>query len=117
MNKIEPKLDWLLVELDKPEEKEGSIILMPSDENNKFTGTVVAVGPGKYNSKGGRNRVGVEVGEKVAFLRWHLEHKTGKSIRSLLGGLEIESVKGELGLIREPDVLFAFDKNDKVSVS
>jgi co-chaperonin GroES (HSP10) len=110
--KVHPLFDWVLVEVDKPAERRGMIIIDPDSQfNNVRTATVVAVGRGrKVNHH--RVPVGVEPGEKVAFLRWHLEHGTGKKIVAALGDL------GEnLGLIRGADILFAYPKGTHVEVT
>jgi co-chaperonin GroES (HSP10) len=112
--KLRPLSDRILLQLDPlPEETKGGIILVSDNSvSNVRTGTVLRVGPGLVNKYGYRIPVGVEPGERVAFLRWHLEHQSGKRIMSFLAGL------GEdLGLIRGPDVLFAFPPSMKVEIS
>ncbi len=108
---IRPLSDWILVRLDKFEENRGSIIILEdSSANPILTGTVEAVGPGR-KIEDRKAPVGVEKGEKVAFLRWHLEHKSGKQRSSFLSDL------GEdLALIRAADVLFAFSASEGVRI-
>jgi len=109
---ITPLSDWVLVELDPFEEKgPDSIILVGNVDAQKVrTATVRAVGRGKKVDDH-RTPVGVEVGEKVAFLRWHLEHKNGKQMSAALEGF------GEnLGLIRSNDILFAYVAGEEVRV-
>lgn len=109
-----PLSDYILIKLDPlPEETKGGIILIADNGvSNVRSGTVLRVGPGKPNERGHRIPIGVEPGERVAFLRWHLEHQSGKKIASFLAGL------GEdLGLIRAPDVLFAYHSSTKVEIS
>lgn len=108
---ITPLSDWVLVELDPFDDKRaGSIILVSDSDQRVRTATVRAVGLGK-KVEDHRVPVGVEVGEKVAFLRWHLEHKNGKQMSAALEGF------GEnLGLIRANDILFAYVAGENVRV-
>jgi co-chaperonin GroES (HSP10) len=87
-----------------PEVKGGIVLVQGSAVNTIRTGIVRKVGPGRY-AKGTNKRVnpGLEVGERVGFLRWHLEHKTGKQVTSFLEGEE-----DNVGLIRVADILFAY---------
>lgn len=111
---LRPLSDYILVRIDPlPEETKGGIVLVADNSvSNVRSGTVLRVGPGRVNNRGHRIPIGVEPGERVAFLRWHLEHQSGKRITSFLAGL------GEdLGLIRGPDVLFAYPPSMKVEIS
>lgn len=103
---IRPINDWLVVKLDPLEDRMlGDIILLADSSANIIrTGVVVACGPGRYaTGSSKRAPICVDVGEKVAFLRWHLEHKTGKQVMSFL-----EGVGEDLALIRSTDVLIAY---------
>lgn len=107
---LRPLSDRILVELDPmKEESKGGIILVGDKSTEAVrTGTVVRVGPGK---KAGHARapLGVEIGEKVAFFRWHQEHQQGKQMTHVLGPDHV--------LIKAEDVLFAFDKSVAVEVN
>lgn len=108
-----PKQDVVLVKLDplKDETRAGIIILKDTTAQIVRTGTVLAVGPGRLSKKTGeRVPVGVEPGERVAFLRWHLEHQQGKQITRRL----LEELGENIGMIRGPDILFAFTGELKV---
>jgi len=108
---ITPVNDWVLVKMDPFPEKKGSIIVLEDSTANIIrTGTVMAVGKGKTTPEG-RVRPDVECGEKVAFLRWHLEHKTGKQITSFLEGMG-----DDLGLIKAADILFAYPAGETIEV-
>jgi co-chaperonin GroES (HSP10) len=101
---IRPLHDWVLVKMDPLPVQHGAILLIQDNTVNVIrTGTVQKVGPGKKVGNGKRAPVGVEPGEKIAFLRWHLEHKPGQAVQRLL-----EDLGDDLGLIRGADILYAF---------
>ena len=106
--KITPLSDWVLVKCD--ERKSRSKIIVDVGESPVRTGTVLEVGPGKYLTDDSSRRVpvGVEKGERVAFLRWHQEHRPGKDVVRSLADLS-EQVGAEVFLIRQNDILFVFD--------
>jgi co-chaperonin GroES (HSP10) len=100
---IRPLHDWVLVKIDPfPEERNGIVLLKDSTANTVHTALVVAHG----------KKAGVERGEKVAFLRWHLEHKPGQATSQAL-----KELGEDLGLIRSADILFAFPAGEKIEVS
>lgn len=109
--------DWLLVKCD-PFQPKSSIIECVNNESSVRTGTVLKVGPGKYKKEGSDLRVpmGVEVGERVAFLRWHQEHRPGKAIVHALADLS-EELKAEVCMIRVNDILFVFTGEVKVDLA
>lgn len=108
---IEPRQDYLLVELDPLEEKTVQGIIIPEDSsaNTVRTGKVLSTGPGRMNKTGALIPVDVSAGEKIAFFRWHLEHKNGKSLVSTLSGLG-----DNLGLIQVKDVLFTYSTDVRI---
>jgi len=78
-----PLNDSIVVAVDPIPEKRG--LLFRVEDKSIFTGTVLAVGPGKYAKKGHRRiDTGVVVGDRVAFHRWHAELKNGRAISSIL---------------------------------
>ena len=104
--KFRPFHDWIVVKLDKLPEKIGSIFVDGSAAERLRTATVIRTGPGAYLSWDSDKRLPVSIlpGEKVAFFREHLEHQQGKQVvRTLLSELG-----DDIGLIREPDVLYAW---------
>lgn len=107
--RVSPRNDWVLVEMDPIPETRGSLILPHGDRVRK--GTVLAVGKGRYDEKGVRQPVGLEPGERVAFFREHLEHKQGKAILHIL-----KDFGEDIGLIRANDILFAFVGDVEVTV-
>ncbi len=112
---IRPLSDWLVVAYD-PIARRSEIIEAPDNvmESAVRTGTVRAVGPGRPLDSGGRLPMGVEVGERIAFLRWHQEHRPGKSATRVLAEL---SENGEdLSMIRLADILFVFTGDVRVDV-
>jgi co-chaperonin GroES (HSP10) len=107
-----PINDYILLELDPLREVTKGGIILPDDRPGERvrTGTVMRVGPGRWVGSH-RRPIRLEKGEKVAFLRWNLEHQTGKTITGFLANI------GEnLGLIREDDVLFALMPGEKVEI-
>ena len=65
---IQPTLDRVAVRPEKIEQKTKSgIITSTGDKENKNTGTVVAVGPGRYDSNGNLIPMGLKAGDKVVF--------------------------------------------------
>lgn len=91
---IEPLSNYVLVK--KDEEKEttnGGIILTDAVKEKPSTGTVVAVGPGKYcEQTGNLIPMQVKVGDRVFFLR--------------LGGQKIEDEDGtELTVLKPEELL------------
>jgi co-chaperonin GroES (HSP10) len=104
--KLRPLHDWLVVKLDPIPEKIGSIFIDGSAAERMRTATVLDTGPGMYVSWENSRRIPVAVmlGDKVAFFREHLEHQQGKQlVRTLFSELG-----KDIGLIREPDVLYAW---------
>ena len=69
---IQPLADNVLIEPNKKEEQTASGILLPETVNKEMPekGKVVAVGPGKENSKGVLVPVGVKVGDEVLFSKY-----------------------------------------------
>lgn len=107
---LRPLLDWLVVRVEPLPTMRGSILLPQGD--NVRTATVLAVGPGKRDSAGVRIPVGVEVGEKVAYFRWHEEHKSGKKLMSTLSELG-----DDLAMVRALDVLFVWSGEESIQVT
>lgn len=110
-----PLGDRILVRLDplKMVSRGGIELIQDNTENSVRTGTVVMIGPGRYGfNTMQRMPLGVEPGEKVCFLRWHLEHKTGKTITH-----QLSELGEELGLLDAKDILFAWSAHEKVEVS
>jgi co-chaperonin GroES (HSP10) len=109
---VSPLFDLVLVKLDKVPERRGMILVTPDSQlNNIRTAKVLAVGRGR---KIGHHRApnGVEPGEKVAFFRWHMEHKTGKQLTAFL-----EELEDNTALIRSADILFAYPEGTHVEVT
>ena len=103
--KFRPFHDWLVVKLDKLPEKIGSIFIDGSAAERLRTATVISTGPGVYLKLTAQRRpVAVIPGEKVAFFREHLEHQQGKQMVRVL----LSELGDDIGLIREPDVLYAW---------
>jgi co-chaperonin GroES (HSP10) len=77
ITKVKPKGPWILVKVDPPEEKRGSLFLPQGNLEERLgssTGTVLAVGDGTFTpekvfKKTGRkyNPIDLEVGARVMF--------------------------------------------------
>ncbi len=70
--KFKPLSNHLFIEAEKEEEKTKSGILLPdtAEKEKPIKGTVIAVGPGKFNEKGERTVMSVNVGDKVLFKKY-----------------------------------------------
>lgn len=114
-----PMNDWVLVRLDPLPEKLGSILL-PS-KGHIYTATVLSVGPGAEipldHNRPEKKRffpTDVRAGEKVVFLRWAVEGRQGKAVRSTF-----EELGADIALIKERDILFVMElaPGEKVELS
>lgn len=91
MASIKPLSDRVLVRPDSAEEKTSSGIIIPDTAKEKpQRGTVVAVGPGKYEN-GSKIEMSVSEGDKVLYGKY--------------AGTEIEIDGEELMIMRESDIL------------
>lgn len=106
---LRPHNDWILVRTEPLPERSGSLFL--PDKGRVYTAEVLAVGPGKLTKKGVRTPPQVRPGERIAFLRWHLEHQQGKQVVSVL-----EELGADLALIKEPDILFVVPTGETVRI-
>lgn len=108
--------DWILVKCD-PFQQKSSIIEMVTNESPVRTGTVLDVGPGRWLNEKKAVRVPIDVGPlaRVAFLRWHQEHRPGKAVVHALADLS-EELGAEVCLIRQNDILFSFTGDVKVDL-
>jgi chaperonin GroES len=106
--KVRPFSDWIVAKLEAKQELSGSIIVPDSHEEAILKGTVIAVGPGKTDNNGITTPVGVEVGEKICFLRWHKEHRPGKAQVAALSEMSAE-LGAEVVLVRQADVLVVYE--------
>jgi len=99
--------DWVHIKLDPDEELVGSII-KPQDAYDHIlrTAEVLQVGPGKRCKEvDAREPVGLAPGDGVLFIRFVADStKTAQSIQASLGKDE--------ALIRQSDVLLAYDRKD-----
>jgi len=91
--------DYVLVRLEELQER--GPIFLPNGTRIRL-GQVLSIGPGRWGKGGNRIPNELTVGERVAFFRENLEHRPGKQLHSALTYL----VADDVGLLREPDVLF-----------
>lgn len=96
--RLRPLHDWLLVCIDQPKEKLGSLFVPGGDAGRVRTATVIRSGPGK-------NGVPTELGEgdRVAFFRENQETLQGKQIGAIL-----KDLGDRLALVRTNDILFTW---------
>ena len=104
---IRPLNDWVLVELEPPEEQEGLIQVLAEQAVRKAK--VLSVGPGKRHSKtGALQRTKVEPGMRVCFHIATLQTKQGKAI--------VHALDDGLGLIKESDIFGVLEEDIRVSL-
>lgn len=84
---FKPCNDRVLIEVDEDEAETSGGLVIPegSVEDIHKWGTVISVGPGRLSKKGVRIPVGVEPGDRVAFVRFLERTETGKALRATLG--------------------------------
>lgn len=114
--KFRPISDWILVKFD-PLKKRSDIIELAGDNDTSAvrTGTVVRPGPGRPRNAGGVVPMAVKGGDRIAFLRWHQEHRPGKANAEVLKKMSAE-LGEDLTLIRQNDILFVFEGDVTVDV-
>jgi chaperonin GroES len=108
-----PINDSILIRFDKESDKVNSGLLYKPEgaaEHIFGTGEVLAVGPGKWNNKGGRYEpMLVQVGDGVAVIKFLSKTETGKYVQYALGDDQL--------VIKPSDVLFTFDRKDPPELS
>ena len=117
VEKLKPIGDWILVHRDPPQQR-STIIHTPNDEGSSVrTGTVLRTGKGRSLKNGTIVPVDVQVGERIAFFRWHHEHRPGKANSKALKEIaEDLGVKDDVVLVRENDILFTFEGDLRIDV-
>lgn len=108
---LRPLHDWLLVKVDPPREKVGSLFAPGGDAGRVRTAVVLRKGPGRALPNGHREPIAIEPGDHVAFFREHQEHLQGKQLGSLL-----QELGESLAIIRLPDVLFTWPQGVTLEV-
>ena len=90
--KIQPLFDNVLIRPLEAEAKTTSGIILPDSAKEKpQTGKIVAVGTGKVNPKGEKEKIVVKAGQKVMYKKW--------------GGNEVKVNGEELVLVEQKDIL------------
>ena len=79
LKSAKPLLDRVLIRPDPVEEKMGSILMPDHLQSRPRRGTVLAVGPGRYDAEGALVPMGLKGGERVVFAR---SRWTGRSCSS-----------------------------------
>jgi len=99
--------DWVLARVEPaPTETPGGIVLVGPRPIR--TATVLAVGPGKRDSKGHLTPTQLKVGDTFPFFKAAAETKQGYALTLLLEDNEV--------LIRESDVLFVTEQGVSVTL-
>lgn len=92
MTNVKPLGDRVFIKVSASEEKTSGGILLPDTAKEKpQVGEIVAVGPGKYNDKGERQAIEVQVGDKVLYSKY--------------AGTDIKLGTEEYVLLSEKDIL------------
>lgn len=106
---VRPMNDWVLVRVDPMAKTIGSIVIPDAfSARDTHTATVLKVGPGKVLPNGVRRPLEVEVGDRVCFHRWNLEHKSGQAV-----GHVLEEVGPDVALVKESDILFVWPPGEE----
>lgn len=114
--KVRPLSDWLVVKVAPLDKRSAIVDLVGQNESAIRKGTIVAVGPGRpLTATAGHSPMGVEPGEQIVFLRWHSEHRPGKSNVEALARWSAE-LGEDLCMIRLNDILFAYTGDVKVDL-
>jgi chaperonin GroES len=94
---IKPLEDRILVQANEAETTTASGLVIPDTAKEKpQEGTVLAVGPGRFDDKGSRIPVDVQVGDKVVYSKY--------------GGTEIKYAGEEYLVLSARDVLAVIEK-------
>ncbi len=95
---LRPLGDRVVVEPSEQEEKTASGIILPETAKEKpQEGTIVAVGPGKYDDEGKKRLpLDVKVGDKVLFAKY--------------AGTEIKVESKKVLILRESDIMAVIEK-------
>lgn len=94
---IKPLEDRILVQANEAETTTASGLVIPDTAKEKpQEGTVLAVGPGRFDDKGNRIPVDVQVGDKVVYSKY--------------GGTEIKYAGEEYLVLSARDVLAVIEK-------
>ena len=109
---IQPHNDWILIKMDPESDMvAGGLLHKPETAHDTInrTAEVLAVGPGKLNTSGKRNPLGVSPGDGVVFGKFvATKTRTAEALLQYLGKDE--------ALIRESDVLVTYEYGTEVSL-
>jgi chaperonin GroES len=95
--KIRPLNDRVLVKrLEEEQKTSGGIIIPDTAKEKPAEGQVMAVGPGKLNSKGERVAMDIKAGDRVLFSKY--------------GGTEVKIDGEDFLIMREDDILGVVEK-------
>lgn len=114
MTQVRPLNDLVIVKVDPPEKKVGSLLLPNPEHAPMRKGTVLRVGPGrrKLKRRGKKDTVytptQVKPGDRIVFFAAATGTKQGKQLAY--------SLPDDEDMIREEDILFVFEGDLKVDV-
>jgi len=98
--------DWVLVEIEPPDEKRGSIFVPDTAKTYYRAGVVLATGPGRSLPNGRTRPINVKAGDRVVFPVATQQLKQGVALAKAIEG----SFEGKnVGFIRELDILAVVD--------
>ncbi len=93
---VRPIRDMVLLQPDPLPEKQGLIHLPKNAKNERFRGSVLAVGPGRVTDHGVRVAVEVKPGERVIYSRHNMAQGIGHALDQdgpvLVPEMDIEAV-------------------------
>lgn len=106
-----PLRETVLIQVDPAPTMRGAIVLPDDAEPRIRTGVVLSVGPGRWvgKKKKTRERIGVEPGERVAFLQMHMDTPSGAQLTET-----IRQLGDNIGLLADRDILFAMPANEPI---
>jgi chaperonin GroES len=99
MKKVKPLGNRVLIERAKANKTKGGILLPDSAQEKPKEGTVIAVGPGKYDEQGKLQSLTVKIGDRVLFSSY-----AGTEVKDI----QCEngtSCEGEYMILSEEDIL------------
>lgn len=91
---IVPTLDRVLVLPDvQPDKSKGGIIIPDEAKEKPTMGTVIAVGPGKYDQSGQFRSVTLRAQDRVLYSKYGgIDHKVGETTYKILNESEVFAV-------------------------
>lgn len=112
---VRPLSDWIVVRRFPAQQRSALVELVGDHATSSIrTGEVLRVGPGRPHDSGVLEPMNVAVGDRVAFYRWHQEHRPGKNALVALQAASEE--EGDVVMLRQADILFTFTGDVQVDI-